>query len=175
MRGPPDPKPVTARWMMNAAQYYLARYASTEANLAAVLARKARKRSGIEPDEAVRALIAQTVAKLAQSGLIDDRSFAGDRARSLKRKGLSAGRARAALGAKGVGRELAGEALAEAGFDEVEQAITAARRLRLGPWARLDGRERDPGKDIAKLARRGFSLGAIRAAFARGTLEDGPD
>ncbi len=49
MEKTPAPKPVTARWLMNAAQFYLARYAASEAGLTAVLKRKATKRAGAPP------------------------------------------------------------------------------------------------------------------------------
>ncbi len=164
MEKPPAPKPVTARWLMNAAQFYLARYAASEAGLTAVLRRKATKRAGAPPDAAAAlALIAETVATLQQAGLIDDRAFAAARTRTLQRKGLSAGSARQRLAAKGVDREVADAAIAEAGFDETAQVLAAARRLRIAafsdPTAVLSDR------DKARLARRGFGPGAIRAAL----------
>lgn len=162
------PRPVTASWLINVAQHYLTRYAATRAQVAALLKRKARKRTGAPPDAAALALIEATLDSLARARLIDDRLFAQGRTQTLKRKGYSAGAARAALAAKGVGRELAGEAVAGAGFDEVEQARAAARRLRIGPYAREDGPARDPARDAARLARRGFSMAAVRAALAGG-------
>ncbi len=159
----PAPKPVTARWLMNAAQFYLARYAASEAGLVAVLQRKATKRAGAPPDAAALALIAETVATLRGAGLIDDQAFAAARTRTLQRKGLSAGSARQRLAAKGVDRSTADQAIAEAGFDETAQVLVAARRLRIAaftdPAAELSER------DKARLARRGFGPGAIRAAL----------
>ncbi len=171
MPEPPLTKPVTARWMMNAAQAYVTRFAATEAQVAAVLARKVRKRSGAPPDEAALAMIRDTVASLRRASLVDDRAFAAGRTQTLKRKGLTARNAQAALAAKGVGRELAAQSVEAAGFDEVEQAVAAARRLRIGPWAR-DPAARDPDKEMARLARRGFSRRAVMAAFKRGEGED---
>ena len=162
------PRPVTASWLMNVAQHYLTRYAATRAQVAALLKRKARKRTGAPPDAAALALIEATLDSLARARLIDDRLFAQGRTQTLKRKGYSAGAARAALAAKGVERELAGEAVADAGFDEVEQARAAARRLRIGPYAREGGPARDPAMDAARLARRGFSIAAVRAALGGG-------
>ncbi len=148
---------------MNAAQFYLARYAASEAGLTAVLKRKATKRAGAPPDEAARALIAETVARLRAAGLIDDRAFATARTRTLQRKGLSAGSARQQLAAKGVDRDVADAAIAEAGFDETAQVLAAARRLRIQAFC-------EPGADLsardtARLARRGFGPGAIREAL----------
>ncbi len=163
MEKAPAPKPVTARWLMNAAQFYLARYSASEAGLTAVLRRKATKRAGVPPDAEALALIAETVATLRGAGLVDDSAFAAARARTLQRKGLSEGSARQKLAAKGVDREVADAAITEAGFDETAQLLAAARRLRTAAFS-------DPGaelseKDKARLARRGFGPGAIRAAL----------
>jgi regulatory protein len=167
MAGPPDHKPVTARWMMNAAQAYVTRFAATERHVAAVLARKIRKRTGAAPEPVHLAMIRDVVASLTRARLIDDSAFAAGRTQTLKRKGLPANRALAALTAKGVERELAAASVEAAVFDEVEQAVAAAKRLRIGPWAR-DPAARDADKDMARLARRGFSRRAVMAAFRRG-------
>jgi regulatory protein len=167
---PRPAKPVTARWMMNAAQFYLARHAASEAHLAAVLKRKAQKRAGAPPDEAALAIVAATVEALRQAGLVDDRAFAAARARTLQRKGLSARSARAGLAAKGIDRGLAAETVAEAGFDETRQVVAAARRLRIAAFA--DATAELTQKDVAKLARRGFALQAIRAGLQAAREEE---
>jgi len=156
-------KPVTERWLMNAAQYYLARYAATQAGLVGVLKRKAAKRAGQPPDEAALALITATVLRLTQAGLVDDRAFAEARTRSLQRKGLSAQSARASLASKGIERGLAAEAVAEARFDETAQVLAAGRRLRIAAFS--DAGAVLSEKEKARLARRGFGPGAIRAAL----------
>jgi len=157
-------KPVTARWLSNAAQFYLARHAATEAHLAAVLKRKARKRTGAPPDEAALGLIAATIEALRAAGLVNDRVFAEGRVRTLRRKGLSARSAGAALAAKGVDRRLAAEIVDAAAFDETAQVIAAARRLRIGAFE--DAGTDLTDKEAARLARRGFSRQAILAALA---------
>jgi regulatory protein len=163
MQKAPAPKPVTARWLMNAAQFYLARYAASEAGLTAVLRRKAAKRAGAPPDAEALALIAETVAALRGAGLIDDTAFAAARTRTLQRKGLSAAGARQRLAAKGVNREIADAAIAEAAFDETAQVLAAARRLRIAAFS--DPAAELSDRDKARLARRGFGPGAIRAAL----------
>ena len=170
MDKPKPAKPVTAQWLMNAAQYYLARYAASEAGLVAVLRRKASKRAGVPPGDDALALIAATVAKLRSSGLIDDHAFATARARSLQRKGLSAGGARIRLAAKGIERDVADEAIAETGFDETAQVLATARRLRIAAFAEAGAALSD--RDKARLARRGFGPGAIRKALEAAREQD---
>ncbi len=163
MEKAPAPKPVTARWLMNAAQFYLARYAASEAGLTAVLKRKATKRAGAPPDAEALALIAETVTALKGAGLVDDGAFAAARARTLQRKGLSAGSARQQLASKGIDRDVADAAIAEAGFDEIAQVLAAARRLRIAAFS--DAASPLSDRDKARLARRGFGPGAIRAGL----------
>lgn len=163
MEAKPQPKPITARWLMNAAQFYLSRYAASESGLTSVLRRKAQKRAGAPPDEAALALIAQTVEALRKAGLVDDEAFAQARTLTLQRRGLSASAARRKLAEKGVDRDLAAAAVGAAGFDEPAQALAAARRLRIAAFA---GDAPLEPKDMAKLARRGFSSSTIRAALA---------
>lgn len=172
--GTPRPaKPVTARWLMNAAQFYLARHAASEAHLVGVLRRKIEKRSGAPPDDASLTLLASTIEALRKAGLVDDRAFAAARTRTLQRRGLSARGVRASLAAKGIDRALAAETVAEAGFDEAEQVAAAARRLRIPAFAGAGAGELTE-KEIARLARRGFSLQAIRAGLERAReSEDG--
>lgn len=154
---------------MNGARHYLDRYAASEAHLSGVLARKVRKRTGAPPDQSAREMIAATIRALREEGFLNDEAFAWGRTQTLKRKGHSAAHARAGLAAKGVGRDLAARMVSEAAFDEVEQVRAAARRLRISP----------PGagapladRDFARLARRGFSLSAIRAAFGPDAAAD---
>ena len=96
------------------------------------------------------------------SGLVDDRRFAEARAQSLRRKGRSARAVAAGLAAKGVGRELVAQIVIVDPQIELETARAAAKRKRLGPWSRGDRAERRQ-KDIAALARAGFSLAIARA------------
>lgn len=161
---PPKPKPVTAQWLMTVAQFYLSQRIATERQVIEMLSRRSRRRSGVLPDAVVQALMAETVAILCRCGLLDDKAYTVARAATLKRKGLSAGAARARLTAKGIERDLAGSTIATAAFDEEEQIRTIARKLRIGPWARDGAGLND--RDLSKLARRGFGVAAIRRALA---------
>ncbi len=135
-----------------------------------MLRRRTRKRTGLPATPEALALIEETVASLRAAKLIDDRAFAYGRTETLKRKGLSEGLARMKLAEKGVDRELAGKTVAEAGFDAAEQALATMRRLRIGPFARAP-QFALADKDMAKLARRGFSSATIRAALERAREE----
>jgi regulatory protein len=166
--GPRPARPITASYLMNAAQYHLQRFSSTRANLKRVLTRKAKLRGQDEGFTAeTPGLIEATLDRLEELKLLDDRAFAIGRAATLKRKGASGGAARMALAAKGVPRDVASEALAKAELSEGEQAFVTARRLKLGPWRRVDAAPEFDDRERAKLQRRGFSSAAMREALQR--------
>ncbi|WP_245259162.1 RecX family transcriptional regulator [Salinarimonas rosea] len=153
---------------------YLERFASSSENLRRVLARKVERRCRLrgEAPEAALALVEEAVARAVRGGLVDDAAYAQGRVASLRRRGGSRRAIAARLSAKGVAPEtidaaLAGDAEARVADDpdadpEMEAALALARRRRLGPFrtaARAENRERD----LARLARAGFSYGVARA------------
>ena len=112
-----DPKPVSRTYLMNAAQSYLQRYATSRANLERVLVRKARLRGQdafFTPE--TRDLVIEVLNALERMELLDDKAFATGSAATLKRKGTSSALARQKLGVKGVDRELAASAIAGSGM-----------------------------------------------------------
>lgn len=173
---PAAARPVTAAYLERAAMAYLERYASSGENLRRVLERKVRRRCrerGEDP-ESFMPLIAETLRKLATSGLVDDVRYAEGRVASLRRRGGSTRAIAAKLAAKGVGREVAQDAIAAHEGDDVEAARALARRRRLGPHRSRD-REAHRDKDVASLARAGFSLRVAKAVVDAEGDEDAPE
>lgn len=148
---------MTPAYLERAALHYLERYASSADNLARVLKRKARRRlDGDEPDPGLDATIAEVVARVVRSGLVDDRSFAEMKVNSLMRRGTSTRAIRTRLKVKGVADDVAGEALAARDPDDLLLARRFAERKRLGPYrARPDPERRE--RDLAALCRAGFA------------------
>lgn len=144
------------RSLENAALYYLERYATTKAGLRRVLTNKIKNaaRRDERADAAARAaalLIAVDglVDRYAAAGLVDDATFARNRAESLRRRGGSARGITAKLRHKGV--EATTIAAVISTDDELAAACELCRRKRLGQDP--DRRKRDLGV----LARAGFS------------------
>lgn len=162
------PRRITPDYLERAALHYLERHASSAANLRRVLGRRVWKaaREGGEVDEAAaEGWIADLVGKLEWAGLLDDQTYAEGRVASLRRSGESGRGIRMKLAAKGVGRAMIETALAaeEPGNDDRTAAVAYARRRRLGPWRPQAEREERRDRDMAALARRGFSLDLCRA------------
>ncbi|MBT5434367.1 MAG: RecX family transcriptional regulator [Rhodospirillaceae bacterium] len=164
------PRRITAQYLERAAIYYLERYSSSSGNLKAVLrrkvwraARQTERETEVDEEQAAE-WIDETVAKLKWAGLLDDEAYARMRVLSLRRSGESQRSIRMKLMAKSVESDLIERALAqdEPENDELTAAIAYARRRRLGPWRAEAEWEERREKDMAALARRGFSFDICR-------------
>lgn len=166
------PRRITPAYLQRAAMHYLERYSAPAAQLRRVLTRKVAlscRHHGEDPAVHAAALD-DVVARCIASGLVDDRRFAEARAATLRRRGRSARAVAATLAAKGVGRELAEQASSVGDEEELAAARKAARRKRLGPWSR-GGRAENRQKDLAAMARAGFTITVARAVID-GTGDD---
>jgi len=164
-------RPITAKYLQNAAAFYLERYPSTAEGLRRVLNRRVAKARMLEAPvmENVQQAIDAVVAKFVDAGVIDDKAFAQTKARSLHRRGTSNRLTRQKLKMAGVD----GDTLAKAmnGLDleldtspaerERKAAVALARRRRLGPFRQKDRKDHRT-KDLAAMARGGFEYQLAR-------------
>ena len=167
------PRRITPDYLQRAAMHYLERYSAPAAQLRRVLARKIAlscRHHGEDPATHAAALD-DVVSRCIGSGLVDDQRFAEARAATLRRRGRSARAVAATLTVKGVGRELAARASSVGDEEELTAARKAARRKRLGPWSRGD-RAASRQKDLAAMARAGFSITIARAVIDGAADED---
>ena len=161
------PRPVTSTYLRNAALHYLKQRSASRAMVRQTLTRRAKGRLQ------VRALEVDTIAHIERAldalvadKLIDDVSFARGRKATLQHKGLPARRIAQGLKLKGVDAETIEATLAD-GVDDQAQARRYAERRRLGPWSRKADTPEQRRKDLAAMARAGFSYGAASRAIAR--------
>jgi regulatory protein len=184
------PKPITPTYLENAALHYLERFASSSTNLKRVLMRKVWRAAAAGHGDAAEGerLVDALIARYVAAGLVDDKAYAAQRAASLRRQGNSRFAIRGKLALKGVAGTLIESALGELDGDGAQGEIAAAcalvRRRRLGPFRAAAARKDSWQKDLAALARAGFSLDVARRvlrardrdaleAMARGAGEDG--
>ena len=161
----------SASALREAALRHLARFAATRAGLLRVLDRRIdrwlhRAQGEALADAAAAAASAQDAARahdaaarvveaLAGEGLVDDAAFAEARHRRLSRAGRSARAIEAALAKAGVDAATA-QTIVETDADaEFDRALLAARRKRIGPFAR-PGETPDRQRALGQLARAGF-------------------
>jgi regulatory protein len=171
------PRPITPEYLDKAALFYLERYASSAENLARVLMRRVEKaaRAGIGDREEGRRLVDALVERYRARGLLDDRTYAEGRAKSLLRQGRPRAAIARRLAAKGVESEAIDQALGsltdESPDPDLSAAIAFARRRRLGPW-RLKDRAESRERDLAALGRAGFSYDLARKVVAAETADE---
>jgi len=84
-------RPITAKYLQNAAAFYLERYPSSAEGLRRVLNRRVAKAKMLDAPimDNVQQAIEVVVAKFVDAGVIDDKAFAQTKARSLHRRGTS--------------------------------------------------------------------------------------
>ena len=174
-KGRKPSRPVTAAAIENAALHYLGRFASSSANLRRILLRKVA-RGAADGETVVGArLVDELIARYQKSGLLDDRAYATQTAGSLARRGASRFAIGGKLARKGVPAELVKEAikeLGEGGASEIAAACALVRRRRLGPYRSEEKRAGARQKDVAALARAGFSLDIARRVLAVRDIAD---
>jgi len=165
-------RPITAKYLQNAATFYLERYASTAEGLRRVLNRRVSRARMLEAPvmENVKQAIDAIVAKFVDAGVIDDKAFAQTKARSLHRRGTSSRVTRQKLKMAGVDGDTLDEAIE--GLDveldvtpaqrEQRAAAALARRRRLGPYRPVEARKDHRLRDLATMARAGFAYDVAR-------------
>ena len=162
-RKPRRPRKATPKSIENAAFAYLGRFATSGENLRRVLMRKVERSArahGTDRAEGAAAIDA-LIARFAQTGLLDDGAYAETRVLSMHRRGASVRAIRLKLRQKGVADEHIEDALVGLARVTPEPELTAALRLaerrRLGPYRPAAARPEKRDKDLAALARAGFS------------------
>ena len=174
----PGPRKVTPKYLENAALFYLQRFATSAANLRRVLMRKVERSArfhGTDPAEGAQWVDA-LIARFVVSQLLDDALYAESRAQSLRRRGASGRTIALTLRQKGVEGEIIDTAMAAADEAEEKPELAAAARLarkrRLGPWRAAEGRREARERDLAALARAGFSYDVALAVIDAEGPED---
>lgn len=177
---PRTPPPITARYLFNVTTWYLERHFTSSRHLKRLLMQRVTRsiaEHGGDRAEA-EALVDAEVNRLIDTGALDDRRYAEDKARTLHARGGSAARIREALSSKGIAGALVTDAVKslveddETGANvELEAARTWARKRRLGPWRKGEDSVEARRKELGKLARAGFSW-SIASRIVGATDED---
>ena len=174
------PRKATPRSLENGALYYLERFATSAENLRRVLMRRVEK--SVRAHDTDRGEGAQAVddivARFIRSGLLDDGAYARARVTTFRRQGNAARSIRVKLRAKGVAADIIDQALAthaaEADGEDAERAAAwrLAKRRKLGPFNTKGDREDRHEKDLAALARAGFSYDVARSVVDADSPDD---
>ena len=173
------PRKVTSKSLENAALYYLQRFSSSSENFRRVMIRRVKRSAQYHNTnfEEGAEIVDQLISRFVRIGLLDDLQFAQVRAASLRRRGLSERTIRAKLMERGFAVEVINESLELLKCDNEDPELTASiifsRKRRLGPFREiLDKRNEFREKDLAKLARAGFSYHVAQKVISAETLEE---
>ena len=173
------PRKVTSKSLENAALYYLQRFSSSSENFLRVMIRRVKRSAQYHNTnfEEGAEIVDQLISRFVRIGLLDDLQFAQVRATSLRRRGLSERTIRAKLMERGFAVEVINESLELLKCDNEDPELTASiifsRKRRLGPFREiLDKRNEFREKDMAKLARAGFSYHIAQKVIRAETLEE---
>ncbi len=164
------PRRATHKHLQNAAEHYLARFATSTENLRRVLMRKVWRSAQVHETDADEgaAHVEEIIARCRDLGYLDDQAYADMQVRGLRGRGASARLIRQRLKEKGIEAETADAAMAR--FDDedgghepdFQAAVRLAQRRRLGPFDMTGTREERREKQLAALARAGFGYDVAR-------------
>jgi len=161
--------------LANVALFYLSRFAASEESLRRVLENRIRRAAMVNADfaantatqEKLRHVIGSIIGQHRKSGVLNDAAFAEMKVNSLRRAGRSQRRIAQQLHSKGVAPEIIEKALKpdddeNADVAEHKAALAFARRRTLGPFRKKAASFEQLRKDMATMARAGFSYDMAR-------------
>lgn len=167
--------PLTLETLREAGLRYLDRYDASLGKLRRVLTKRAqvlseRLETESRPEaEQVSEWIETVLARYVEVGLVNDQRFAERMASSLRERGLGKRAIEARLRQRGISSEIALLAVSQAdeGCEDPEYsaACRLVRRRKLGHLRSVEQREERRNRDLAALARAGFSWETARRAL----------
>ena len=160
------PEPLTRQKVEIWALAYVNRFDCTASKLKKHLAERVRKSGG---HESAADWIEELVGRYLGSGVLNDARFAKNLATQLTTRGKSSRMISQKLAMRGVPAEVAQELMTARRQDEPNAELDAARafarKRRLGPHRDAEKRAEYRQKDLAALARQGFSFDTAKKAL----------
>ncbi|MGC6537505.1 MAG: regulatory protein RecX [Candidatus Puniceispirillaceae bacterium] len=161
--------------LMNKALHYLGRYQASTAQLRRILDRFAKRKIESDDPSAIQKAIEDVISLCADYGYIDDSALAASKTRASVAKGQSERQLAQKLRMMGISNDTAEDALIQRkeGWQDAELAaiIRKAAKKKLGPFS-PPVEFADKQKQMAKLARAGFTLDMIQKLFAFASQEE---
>lgn len=166
-------EPLTRLKVEQMALAYVNRFDVSASKLRQHLTQRVRKAGG---SEEAAAWITELVERYQGSGVLDDARFARNLASQLTARGKSTRAIQQKLAQRGVSSDVADELMTKRRADEPEADLEAARtyvrKRRLGPYRSPEKRDEFRHKDLATLARQGFSFDTAKKALGPGASSD---
>ena len=157
------PRKISPRYLERVVGHYLNRYTTTTTHLRRLLGNRVR-RSAAHHETSVAegmAMVDDLITRLVEHGYMDDQAWARSRAQSLHRRGNGLRAIRSKLSVKGIRGSLLDETIQwlrdEVGDPDGIAAWRYAKKRRIGPFRRTEVDADGKRRELAKLARAGFS------------------
>ena len=162
------PPKITEHYLQWVVDDYLKKFFTSKAHLRRLIMQRVKKSAQAHGEglEEGTQLLDALLDRLEASGVLNDTAYAASKVRSLSARGGSARGIAAKLGAKGLSSENVKEGLEKlkdnSDSPELDAAIILARRKRLGPFGKPEGRMERRQKEMAAMGRAGFSFDLAR-------------
>ena len=170
------PRKITPDYLHNAGLYYLERFSSSVANFKRVMKRKIDRSCQFHETETGPAyeMLDAVTEKFVTLGLLNDEIYSRSKTTSLRRKGGSRRKIQLKLREKGLDGDTIDQSLAQVDAEalsngedpELNAAMAYIKRRRIGPFRRKQD-EKAADKDLASLARAGYSYDIAKKALER--------
>lgn len=171
MRGKAKSKgPLEPRELEEAALRYLNRFDCSAAKLKTHLGGLIRRRGGDVP--ALQGHVGALIERYRASGVLDDARFARNLSEQLQRRGKSRRAIVEKLRLRGITSSTVDFVVPKSQENELEAARALVKRRRLGPFRPEGERLENRRRDLAALARAGFSHGTAVRALGYGNDDD---
>jgi len=173
------PRKVTAKSLENAGLYYLQRFPSSCENFRRVMMRRVNRSAryyNTNPEVGAK-IIDVLIKKFIKIGLLNDLRYAEFKVINFRRRGLSERMIRAKLAERRVSTEVINDIFQLLNSNnsdlELNASIIFSRRTRLGAFrGSQDKHQKFREKDMAKLARAGFSYNVAQKILGIETREE---
>lgn len=173
------PRKVTAKSLENAGLYYLQRFSSSCENFRRVMMRRVNRSAryyNTNPEVGAK-IIDVLINKFIKIGLLNDLRYAEFKVINFRRRGLSERMIRTKLVERGVSTEVINDIFQLLNSNnsdlELNASIIFSRRTRLGAFrGSQDKHQKFREKDMAKLARAGFSYNVAQKILGIETREE---
>lgn len=170
------PRKITPDYLHNAGLYYLERFSSSVNNFKRVMKRKIDRSCAFHETNPVEAyeMLDKVTEKFVELGLLNDEIYSRTKTSAMRRKGGSRRKIKLHLREKGLDQDIIDQSLISVDSDTVEQgedpelnaAMAYIKRRRIGVFRRKQD-EKSPEKDLASLARAGYSYDIAKKALER--------
>lgn len=177
-KNPRKPKEPTSRWLRDQALRYLNRFPATTMKMRSFLYEKSH--AGMFafeiPKLELKDRIEEEITKLVTAGFMNDQEFAKNKARVMARQGKSALQIRMKLTSMEFPEEMQEEAMEALGESDRALDRRAAalyvRKRKFGPYKDEKTRTARREKELASLARKGFSFDIANSIINAEDIEE---